>query len=305
MELKLPFFSIIIPTCDRPRQMIVCLKALAQLDYPRKRFEVIVVDDGSQTPLEHVIAPFRRQLNLLLVRQEKSGPGTARNTGAACANGKFLAFTDDDCTPASTWLQRLGISFTEQPNRIIGGRVLDAIPKNPYSVASQLMHDAVYAYYNADPGKAQFLSSNNLALPTDRFMAIGGFDTTLPLAAGEDNDLCNRWLRRGYPMTYAPEIIVYHAHELTFRSFWKQHSNRGRAAFHYRQLQQGRGWDRVKADRKFYLHLLCYPFLQVGSIKVLLLEALFIVSHIAKAAGFICERIKGRQSRPTGLSSQK
>jgi GT2 family glycosyltransferase len=294
MQTEKPSFSVIVPTCSRPKQLAACLQSIARLDYPRDRFEVIVVDDGSQTPLEHVIAPFRRQLNLVLIRQEKSGPGAARNSGAARATGKFLAFTDDDCAPATTWLLNLGKAFVTQPNRIIGGRVLDAIPKNPYSAASQLMHDAVYAYYNADPGKAQFLSSNNLAVPTDRFIAIGGFDTTLPLAAGEDNELCSRWLLSGYPMTYSPEIVVYHAHELTFRSFWKQHFNRGRAACHYGKLQQDRGWDRVRVDRKFYLHLLGYPFLQVDRIEALRLEVLFFVSQLAKIAGFICEKTKRR-----------
>ncbi len=38
-------FSIIIPTAGRPTALGECLKALAQLDYPRSRFEVIVVED--------------------------------------------------------------------------------------------------------------------------------------------------------------------------------------------------------------------------------------------------------------------
>ncbi len=45
----LPSFSIVIATHNRPRQLAECLAALASLDYPRDRFEVIVVDDGSPT----------------------------------------------------------------------------------------------------------------------------------------------------------------------------------------------------------------------------------------------------------------
>ena len=303
MELKLPFFSIIIPTCDRPRQMIVCLKALAQLDYPRKRFEVIVVDDGSEKPLQGVVAPFLKRFDLILLTQPNAGAAAARNTGAVRAKGKLLAFTDDDCAPSPNWLQKLAVAFDLLPDCIIGGRVLNAIPSNQYSATSQLMHEAVYSYFNAKPNQAKFLATNNLALPADRFRTIGGFDTTFFRA--EDNELCNRWLQHGYRMIYAPELVVYHAHALTFRSFWMQHFNYGRAAFHGHQVSLRRGWGRVKVDPKFYCHLFRYPFQQACKKRVLLFEVLLVVSHIAKAAGFICERIKGRQSRPTGLSSQK
>ena len=42
-----PFFSVIVPTRDRPDRLVRCLRALAQLDYPGDAFEVVVVDDGS------------------------------------------------------------------------------------------------------------------------------------------------------------------------------------------------------------------------------------------------------------------
>jgi len=51
-----PFFSVIIPTYQRPLQLATCLQALAKLDYPRERFEVIVVDDGSELPFNYVLA---------------------------------------------------------------------------------------------------------------------------------------------------------------------------------------------------------------------------------------------------------
>jgi GT2 family glycosyltransferase len=82
------------------------------------------------------------------------------------------------------------------------------------------MTDAVYAYYNDDPHQAHFFTTNNLALPAERFRAIGGFDTTFPLAASEDREFCDRWLHHGYQMTYSPEVVVYHAHVLTLRTFW-------------------------------------------------------------------------------------
>lgn len=62
-------FSIVIPTYNRPEQLVVCLQACARLDYHRDRFEVIVVDDGGATPLDEIVARFHGVLTLKLLRQ--------------------------------------------------------------------------------------------------------------------------------------------------------------------------------------------------------------------------------------------
>src|SRR4051794_19726519 len=111
MQSALPFFSVIIPTRDRPEQLVACLRSLGALAYPRDRFEVIVVDDGSTTALEPIVGRSRGELHLALLKQSNAGPAAARNTGAAHAKGEFLAFIDDDCSPASDWLQALAARF--------------------------------------------------------------------------------------------------------------------------------------------------------------------------------------------------
>ena len=61
--------------------MTVCLRALACRNYPRDRFEVLVVDDGSGTSPKAVVNPFLGQLNVRLLAQLHSGPAAARNYG--------------------------------------------------------------------------------------------------------------------------------------------------------------------------------------------------------------------------------
>ena len=300
MGPKQAFFSIIIPTYARPKQLASCLESLACLAYPRARFEVIIVDDGSEMPLEAVVTPFRTRLNLTLLTQLNAGPATARNAGAAQAKGQFLAFTDDDCAPATDWLQALAARLAETPDHMIGGRALNALPHNPYSATSQMMTDAVYAYYNENPHQAHFFTTNNMALPADLFRAIGGFDTTFPLPASEDREFCDRWLRHGQQMTYAPEALVYHTHELTFRSFCMQHFKYGRGAFHFHKVRVQRGWGHIKVDRKFYRHLFGYPFSQVHSRRALVLEALVLLSYVTYTAGFSWEKVSRTAHRSKG-----
>lgn len=290
--MEQPFFSTIVPTYNRPERLTVCLKAIARLDYPLDRFEVIVVDDGSEMPIESVIESFREQLNLTSIAQRNSGPANARNNGATRAKGKFLVFTDDDCMPAPDWLKTLEIHCTQAPNCLIGGRTLNALPDNLYSTASQVLIDYLYEYYNADRERSSFFTSNNLALPAERFHALGGFDTTFPLAAGEDREFCDRWLQHGYQMIYAPEARVYHAHRLTLYAFWRQHYNYGRGAFCFHQVRARRNMEHIKVEPlSFYFNLLKYPFSQGTSQPAPAIAALFILSQIANSTGFFWKTI--------------
>jgi GT2 family glycosyltransferase len=245
-----------------------------------------VVDDGSPTPPDAVVIPFRARLNITLLTQAHAGPATARNTGAAHAQGMFLAFTDDDCTPAADWLHSLAARFAIAPDCALGGRTLNALPANPYSTASQILIDYLYTYYNAGPNQASFFASNNLALPADHFHSIGGFDPIFPLAAAEDREFCDRWLLHGYRMIYAPEVLVYHWHPLTCRTFWKQHWNYGRGAsyFHHIRVRRGQGRTWLKPPA-FFLDLLRYPFSQVRGQRALLLAALLVMAQEATTGG--------------------
>jgi glycosyltransferase involved in cell wall biosynthesis len=293
MEDKYPFFSIIVPTYNRPAQLTNCLQSLVYLDYPRDRFEVIVVDDGSKIPTDTVVSSFVNRLSVTLVTQTHGGPSIARNKGAMHAKGEFLAFTDDDCAPAPDWLKTLAVRFNGDPDNMIGGRTLNVLLHNPYSTASDLLVRYLYAYYNVDPDHACLFTSNNFSLPKESFHQIGGFDMFFPRAGAEDREFCERWLRHGFRMTYAPEARVHHAHRLTLRSLCRQQSNYGRGAFRFHQLRARRHSHYFKVERfSFYVNMLLYPLSEARGKKKFLFLALIILSQGANATGFLWEMVR-------------
>lgn len=287
MEQQNPFFSIVIPTYNRPKQLAKCLKSLSHLDYPRDRFEVIVVDDGSPIIPEGVVADFRGQLNMILLTQDHKGPAGARNTGVNTAKGDFLAFIDDDCEPATDWLRNLSALFLLASNRAIGGRTINGLPNNLYSVTSQTIIDMAYAYYNPDPNQACFFASNNLTVAADLFHHIGGFDVTFKTS--EDRDFCDRWHHHGFKMTYAPEVMLYHFNDLKFSTFWRQHFNYGRGAYRFHRARAQRGAEHFRPDLKFYRRLFLKPLRQERGARVLWVTMLLILSQIASTLGFLRE----------------
>jgi glycosyltransferase involved in cell wall biosynthesis len=238
----LPAATVIVPTRDRPESLRRCLEAIAGLDYPLDRLEAIVVNDAGREPLGPLLDPLRERLALRLLDGDGSGPGAARNAGIAAASGELLAFTDDDCEPDSGWLALLARAIGDR-ERLAGGQTVNALTANGYSAASQAITDAVYAHYNPDPRKAAFLASNNVAGPKGAFARLGGFDERFALAAGEDRDLCSRWLEQEGELAYVPGAVVRHSHGLDLSGFWRQHYGYGRGTYLQRRLRAERGND--------------------------------------------------------------
>ena len=292
-----PYISIVIPTYNRPEQLVLCLQACAQLDYPGDRFEVIVVDDGGAVPLDDIVTRFQGMLMLRLLRQENTGPAAARNRGASEARGEYLAFTDDDCAPAPNWLRALSTQMVASPDCAVGGQTRNALTHNLYSTASQLLISYLLSYYNAIPHAARFFPSSNLAFPTKQFRAVKGFDVTYLRAAAEDRELCDRWLDQGYRMIYAAEVVVYHAHALTFRTFLHQHFYYGKGAFCFNQVRARRRQHRIKVEPvAFYFNMLRYPFVSAQGARAPLLMLLLVVTQVVNAVGFLWESTKGTEA---------
>jgi GT2 family glycosyltransferase len=286
-----PFFSIIVPTYNRPAQLDLCLTSLSRLEYEPDRFQVIVVDDGSKMSLDAIISRFHGKFDVTLVTQQNSGPAVARNAGAARAKGQFLAFTDDDCAPASSWLRRLAARFAQEPEQVIAGRALNALPDNPYSTVSQALSDYLMNYYNSLPDQARFCSGNNLAIPYNAFHAVGGYDASFPLGAGEDREFSDRLLYHGYRLVYVPEAVVYHFHELTLRTFLRQHFNYGRGSCQFYQTRSRRNNEPFMVESKsFYVYLLLYPLPREWGSRTIWLRVLLALSQVANATGHFLER---------------
>jgi cellulose synthase/poly-beta-1,6-N-acetylglucosamine synthase-like glycosyltransferase len=294
MKQEYPFISVVIPTYNRPDQLEACLQACACLAYPRDRFELIVVDDGGAVPLDGMLQQFRSTLTLTLLRQENAGPAAARNRGAVEAKGEVLAFTDDDCAPASDWLATLATRFEASPDCAIGGETHNALRKNLYSTASQTLISYLVAYYGGVPERARFFPSCNVAFPAARFRDVGGFDVSFPRSAGEDRELCDRWQRRGHRMLYAPGSVVYHSHHLTAKTFFRQHFHYGCGAFFYHLLRSYHRQQPMKVEPpSFYVNMLAYPFKTMSFGKAMLVVPLLIAAQAANALGFFWERARG------------
>ncbi len=87
-----PKVSVVMIAYSAPEYIPAAVESiLAQEFYD---WELIVVDDGSAEDIPAVLAPYADRLRY--IRRENGGPGAARDTGVAAAQGEYIAFADSD-----------------------------------------------------------------------------------------------------------------------------------------------------------------------------------------------------------------
>jgi alpha-1,6-rhamnosyltransferase len=185
-------------------------------------YEVIVVDDGSSDDTADIVNSFD---DVRYIWQENGGPGSARNTGVAAAQGVLIAVSDSDDLVAPG---RLGL----QARYLIDHPEVDAVlgRQEWLNAPNWLTRDAVYGDLAGVPvgGSAMFRR--------DALIDVGGYDPSF--RRGEDTDLLIRMRERGHAYVVLPEVVLY-------RRFREDSLTAGQA-FHVQLLRSLRG----KLDRE-------------------------------------------------------
>jgi glycosyltransferase involved in cell wall biosynthesis len=86
--------SIVVPAYNEEKYIGRFLESLLMQSY--KKFEIIIVDDGSKDKTIECAKKYSKNLRLSILKQNHKGPGEARNYGARKAKGNFLVFLDAD-----------------------------------------------------------------------------------------------------------------------------------------------------------------------------------------------------------------
>ena len=213
--------SVIVPARGGHELLARCLRALGEQRGLEDRFEVIVVDDGSEQPLK----PLAEEHGARCIVQEPLGPAAARNTGAQAAQGKILAFTDSDCAPVENWLQNLTAPFDDP--EIVG--VKGTYASEQAGWVPRFVQQEYEAKYRrmASLEKIDFIDTYSAAYRRDVFLENGGFDTAFPVPSVEDQELSFRLARKGYRMVFAPQAVVVHIHDENVTEYIRRKFNIG------------------------------------------------------------------------------
>ena len=228
-------FSVVIPTRNRPERLAACLHSFCRLAYPVDAWELIVVNDGGDDSFTAVSPQLRQSLPIKLIDAPQAGPAAARNCGAAAASFEHLAFTDDDCRVTPDWLTQFADGFSQSGCDALGGAWCNPQPDKLAMRAAQFLIEFMYDYMRDEANNNLMLVSNNVAYKRTAFTAVGGFDETFPLAAGEDMELGFRLVAHGFRQGYWPAARVWHHHNLSSWGHVRQQFRYGRGGHFFLQ----------------------------------------------------------------------
>jgi glycosyltransferase involved in cell wall biosynthesis len=197
----LPFVSVIVPVLNMPVMIQRCLDALAAQTYPRERYEVIVVDNGSRDNTPDVV---RRYPVTLLTESTVRSPYAARNLALRSARGSVIALTDADCAPIPEWLERGVGSLERNGADLVGGEVKFLFsPQKTYAEMFDSIGNLEMKRSIARRGVAK---TGNLLVKRAVFDAIGPFQAEI--RSGGDVLWTGAATRGGFKLVYDPDMIV-------------------------------------------------------------------------------------------------
>ena len=192
---------------ERPLRLLWLLNALEEQTLDPPEFEVVVCHDsrGPQTAAVLAGHPLAAAGRLRSVALPPGGhpPGAQRNVGWRLARAPLVAFTDDDCRPPATWLERALAAGVAHPGAIIQGTT------RPDPDELGLLHACAHVHTQEIDPPVDWVQTCNVVYPRAVLEACDGFDERLE--GGEDTDLAWRARAGGSWLVGAPEMLTYHA----------------------------------------------------------------------------------------------
>ena len=177
-DLK-PFFSVVIPTYERPEDLRKCLLSLSsEQQNGASPYELIVTDDSKNDTSQQLIS--QEFPNVSWGEGMKKGPAGNRNAGVARAKGEWIVFIDDDCIAQPDFLLAYQNAIMLNPNLgALEGRIY---PDRPRKTWAEGCPENEYG--------GMFWTSN-LCVKKSLFCELQGFDESFEVAF-EDVDFAHR-----------------------------------------------------------------------------------------------------------------
>ena len=180
-----PFISILVPARNEEANIFSCLQSLSQLNYPREKTEIIVLNDRSEDNTGEIIHhfceahPHFRQLEISQDKDQLSGKMNVLAQGLDIARGEIILVTDADCRVSTGWAEAMVAHFTPETGMVGGVTILEH-PNDSHEFLARLQAlDWLFLQGIASgmtgAGRPVSILGNNFAFRRAAYHETGGF----------------------------------------------------------------------------------------------------------------------------------
>ena len=216
-----PFVSLIIPTYKRDEPLLLTISGMLRQDYPRERYEIIVVDqtESHTEEVQRQMEAWEKEGLITWFRPPQisfAATTKARNWGVAHATDpEIIIFTDDDVEVEGGFIQAHVAAYTSGDIGAVAGKVI--VPTHEYDPTAKTvgkitwMGDFVNNFHVDFPADVDNLIGCNFSLRASTVREAGLFDERFRgNAMREETDWAVRLREAGYRIRYVPETHLLH-----------------------------------------------------------------------------------------------
>ena len=217
-----PKYSIIIPTYNRAKTLILTLDSVSNQTLPSEQYEILVINDGSTDDTKEVVFNLQKKYSHNTIRyfyEKNAGPAKARNLGIKESQGDIIFFTDDDCIVPRNWMETLLDGYRRHPEVVGVGGGYKSLDRSFTGTGYFQRYAEEYTGF-IDKQKNDYLSeienktnmfgyssagnTANMSYKKRILEEIGGFDENLYFAGAVDLELKRNIVGQRHYILYVP-----------------------------------------------------------------------------------------------------
>jgi GT2 family glycosyltransferase len=225
---KFPLISIITVNLNGKDYLKGCLDSIKNLNYPKDKIEIIVVDNGSDDSSVDFLSSNYPEVKIIK-NSTNLGFAVANNQGARLAAGEYVAFLNNDTRVDENWLVELLRQVYEDEEVVCAGSKVLSIDGRTLDFAGGMINFEGKGFQvdygleiekdiHDQPIFLPFANGGAMLVNRKVFFEAGGFDEDF-FSYYEDVDFGWRLWVLGYRVIFAPKSVVYHIHHGTSKIF--------------------------------------------------------------------------------------
>lgn len=214
---NIPFISVIIPVRNERKNISGVLTAASSQQYPKDKFEILVINDHSEDDTENNIEKWLEKnpgnpVRMITQSERLYGKKAALTCGIKNARGEIMVTTDADCIMQNNWLKSIAAKF-RQDVHLLSGSVKFNSCKSIFSDMQQMEFAALIGTGAATLALASPTMCNgaNLAFRKKTFEQVKGYTGNEHIQSGDDEFLLRKIFKlypNGIKFNADPESVV-------------------------------------------------------------------------------------------------
>lgn len=226
-----PMVTIMVPAHNEAIVIKKTMEALLKFDYPRDKYEIIVINDNSKDNSAEVLKEIQMSNpnhKIVVINTDNivggKGKSNALNIALSIAVGSVIAVYDADNTPEKQALKILveNLMADEKLGAVIG----KFRTRNKYaSLLTRFVNIETLAYQCMNQAGRYFffrlctIPGTNYVIRRDLIDKMGGWDVN---ALAEDTEISFRLYRMGYHIKFMPLAVTWEQEPQMVKQWFKQ-----------------------------------------------------------------------------------